>query len=471
MNIKSKGIFSSLVIRYIVFVLIFIVSVVLTVVFIYFRISVSASNGQVPKLTTIDIVRADYENIDVKDIENLSGWVEILDENMKVIFVLGNKSDDKTFYTEQDLINTLNMDSNSKYLGLIKSFKSQEGNNLYCLIKYPCDTFNLQLNMNKFTFKTGGFIYNNLLLGAMFFLILFTVNIILYSIWTSKKIKEPLREITKGIKKMAEGDYDSRIDFKAEREFAIIMDSFNSMVEKLKSVKEENIKIQQDKIRMLVDLSHDIRTPISAIQCFAKALSEGLIDNDEKKQRYYNTIYAKGERVSELIDDLFEFVKLESLDYKLHKTKNDFGEFIKRIIAGFYQEIEDKDFILEMKIPEEEIIIEFDEKLMNRAISNIVCNAIKYNPKGTKLRIEVIKTINSVIFEVADNGVGIPSHMKDYIFEPFVRVDQARKSDGGTGLGLAIARKIVEKHCGKLEIKGGKEDEKTMFQISLDKYE
>lgn len=96
-------------------------------------------------------------------------------------------------------------------------------------------------------------------------------------------------------------------------------------------------------------------------------------------------------------------------------------------------------------------------------------NAIKYNPEGTKLRIEITETSEAVILEIGDNGSGIPSHIKDTIFDPFVRGDESRKSSGGTGLGLAIAKKIVEKHNGKLKLYINKANEKTTFSISLPK--
>lgn len=221
---------------------------------------------------------------------------------------------------------------------------------------------------------------------------------------------------------------------------------------------------------MLIDLSHDIRTPISTIQCFSKALYEGLIEDQDKKQRYYHTIYTKCGRVSELINDLFEFVKLESTDYKPLIVESDFCEFIREIITEFYDEMEEKKYKLEICIPESEIIIGFDPNIMNRAISNLLCNALKYNPEGTKLRIEIKELSSTVILEIGDNGSGIPQHIQDIIFDPFVRGDEARKSDGGTGLGLAIAKKIVKKHNGKLELYTNNHNEKTTFAIILNKH-
>lgn len=467
MKNRSESIFLSLIKKYITFVLIIIISLILTLAFIVNQINISSRNGNLPKITSEAVVRSDYKNMDTGDIEALKGWVEILDEDMKVIYTRGVKKDDYYSYSQMDIINILNMDSHNKYLGIMQPFKSTDGRNLYCLVKYPSDVFTLQLNLNKSPYESGSIIYNNLIRGFLFFLLISTVNTVLFSKWTSKKINKPLLEITEGISKMAHGDYDTRIEFMAEKEFAVIRDSFNYMVERIKTTQEEKEKIEQDKYRMLVDLSHDIKTPIATIQGFSKALYEGLIVDEEKKQRYYYTIYTKGKRVSELVDDLFEFVKLGSVDYKLLVTKSDFCEFTRKIITEFYDEIEEKNIELDIRIPEKEILVEFDEKAMNRAVSNILCNALKYNPEGTKLRIEIREAPDAVILEIGDNGSGIPDHIKDTIFNPFVRGDEARRSDGGTGLGLAIAKKIIEKHNGRLELYTDKGDEKTTFSISL----
>lgn len=467
MKNKRESIFSELIKKYIAFVLAEIAALVLISAFTSFQISSSAENGKLPKLTAADIVNRDYKNMNISDIKKLKGWVEIVDENMKVIYIAGDKKDDYYSYSQQDIINVLNMDSHSRYLGMLQEFESMDGKKLYCLVKYPSDIFTLQLDLKKSPYQTGSIIYNNLIIGGVLFIILSVINLLLFSKWTSSKINMPLMHLTEGISKMTSGDYNTKIEFEAGKEFSIIRDSFNYMVERVKGAQEEKVKVEQDKVRMLVDLSHDIKTPISTVQAFSKALYEGLINDEEKKKRYYYTIYIKGKRVSELIDELFEFVKLESADYKLTLAKVDFCEFVRKIIAEFYDQLEENKFELDIRIPESEIVIDFDEKLMGRAISNILYNAIKYNPQGTKLRIEIKESDDAVILEIGDNGTGIPDHIKNIIFNAFVRGDEARKSDGGTGLGLAIAKKIIEKHNGRLELYTNKEHEKTVFCIEL----
>jgi len=329
--------------------------------------------------------------------------------------------------------------------------------------------FLLTLGYGSGIFSANWLGEDRLIKGITLFVILATVTIIFLSAWTSQKVKEPLTQITNGIIKMTQGNYTVRMEFNAQKEFALIRDSFNLMVEKLSLAEAEKQKMQLDKTKMLMDLSHDIKTPIATIQYFSKALSEGLIEDEEKKIRYYNTIYAKGCRVSQLIDDLSEFITLDSRRYNLSTKQGDFAEFTRRLITEFYDEIEEKGIKLELNITDNEVMVEFDERLMTRAIYNIIYNAVKYNPKGTNLRIEVIETKEEAVFQVGDNGIGISEQVKEHVFEPFVRGDLTRKSDGGLGLGLAISKKIVESHGGRLELTGGKGGEKTEFKISLKK--
>ncbi|WP_454052742.1 sensor histidine kinase [Clostridium sp. Marseille-Q7071] len=311
--------------------------------------------------------------------------------------------------------------------------------------------------------------YNMLIKAGIIFLLTFIINVILFSLWTSKKISKPLGKITEGMSKMSEGNYDTKIEFYAEREFAVIRDTFNFMAEKLKVMEREKKELEDRKTRMLVDLSHDIKTPITTIQGYSKALSEGLIEDEDKKIRYYNTIFNKAGRVSELTDDLFEFVKLESVDYKLLITKTDYVEFVRKIIVDHYEEIEEKGFELDLRFPEKEILLGFDTKLISRAISNIIENALKYNPDGIKLRIEIIEEYDKVILEIGDNGIGIPENIKNRIFDAFVRGEESRKDDGGTGLGLAISKMIIERHGGQLRLKNQVTEEKSVFSIILNK--
>jgi signal transduction histidine kinase len=172
-------------------------------------------------------------------------------------------------------------------------------------------------------------------------------------------------------------------------------------------------------------------------------------------------------RVSELIDDLFELSRLESGKQELKLETTDLTELIKGMAAEYYEQFEEKSLLLELDIPDRQIFSQIDRKQITRAISNLLINAIRYNPPGTTIRIGLAVTDSGLAIEISDNGTGIPENLRDTIFEPFVRGDSSRHSDGGTGLGLAIARSIAVSHGGSLRLLSCTGTYKTSFVLEL----
>ncbi|WKL01529.1 ATP-binding protein [Paenibacillus amylolyticus] len=139
---------------------------------------------------------------------------------------------------------------------------------------------------------------------------------------------------------------------------------------------------------------------------------------------------------------------------------------MREIMADTYGEIEQKQFVLHVLVPDQEIYARYDPELLSRVIQNLITNALSYNPLGTELRVELIPLHTHVVIEVADNGVGIPQELWSTIFDPFVRGDEARTATGGTGLGLSIARRNTEKMGGRL-ILSRRGRETTVFTIEI----
>ena len=164
---------------------------------------------------------------------------------------------------------------------------------------------------------------------------------------------------------------------------------------------------------------------------------------------------------------MFEFAKFENNNYKITFEEIDLAEYLRQIIVSFVDELEEKEFNLDINILEEQVMFKTDIKLFKRLINNLVENAIKYNNKGTTLRIELRDIGKYIVIEVADNGVGIDEKVRDNIFDAFVRGDESRKSDGGSGLGLSIAKKIVQNLKGEISLLPSSNKEKTIFYIKL----
>ena len=196
---------------------------------------------------------------------------------------------------------------------------------------------------------------------------------------------------------------------------------------------------------MLSDIAHDLRTPITTMAGYSKALSDGMV-SDEKKQEYLDAIMAKSERVNELIQLLFDYVKLDSDGFSLNRQPTDIYEIVRECGAIQYSDIEDAGMELEVDIPEKEMKLSVDKIQLSRVITNLITNAIKHNEKGDRIALVVDQYDDRIQIMVADSGKKIPDEKAEHLFEPFIMGDESRNSRGGSGLGLSIAKKIVEMH-------------------------
>ena len=206
---------------------------------------------------------------------------------------------------------------------------------------------------------------------------------------------------------------------------------------------------------MLSDIAHDLRTPITTVSGYARALADGMVPK-ERVPEYLDSIQKKSERMNELISLLFDYVKLDSDGFKLAKEKTDICELLRETAAVLYQDVEDKGDTFDIDIPEEAIVLELDRMQFSRVISNLITNAVKHNESGTEIGLFLRNREDEDIrIIVADTGKMIPDDKKDTIFDPFVMGDESRQSKGGSGLGLSIARKVVEMHGSKIRLLQG----------------
>ncbi len=216
-----------------------------------------------------------------------------------------------------------------------------------------------------------------------------------------------------------------------------------SKIEQAREDKEREYERKRN--LMLSDIAHDLRTPMTTVSGYAKALSDGVVAED-KRPEYLDAIMRKSERMNDLIGLLFDYVRLGSEGFTLNKTDIDLCETVRECAAMQYQDIEDAGMELDVDIPEEKIVINADRLQFQRTITNLITNAIKHNNKGTKIGVYVITERNRVRIVVADSGSLIDQKTAEHIFEPFVMSDESRSSKGGSGLGLSIAAKVMDMH-------------------------
>lgn len=471
MNRRNGKLLISLFKNYITFVITLTLIFCISYMYLGYKMSKTVEEQQAPVLDLLHGKLKDYKDLNEDVLIKLDGYVEVLNKNRQVVHRGGAipKEGIKEYYSEYELLQTIAMnDSNGYYHVLLDTIEGDNGDDFKTiLLRVPKDKVYLAINLFSVPYSLGKPLFKLYIKVIVIALVFFLISVVSYSIWTAKKLKKPLSKIDDALGKVIEGDYEEKLVLDGEKEFIVISDTINYLIDKLKSSQEENKRLQESKTRMLIDLSHDIKTPITTIRGFSAALYENLIEEEEQKKRYYKTIYSKSEIVGELVDDLFEFVKLESVQYTLKLETVDICEFLRQLIAEYFDEINEREFDLVVNIPDSIIYLNIDKRLFRRAINNLIENAMKYNPKGTRLTIEVRDLLRIIIIEISDNGIGIPDEIKEILFDPFVRGDLSRKSDGGSGLGLSITKKIIESHNGEISIVKRKGGDNTIFSIKM----
>lgn len=262
-------------------------------------------------------------------------------------------------------------------------------------------------------------------------------------------VDKPVQKIVEALNRLADGKYDEKIDFESRNEFDDIKDAFNSMSEKLETAEKIKQNAENERVLLFANMAHDLKTPITSIIGFSKALSDGIITDDIKKAEYLTTINSKAVKMNDLIDRLFEYVKLESADNILHKENCDVAEILRNCLADGYAEYEDKRIQLEIQIPEIPVIKNVDKIELSRVYTNLLNNVLKHNTSDINVLVKMEEDGKVLI---ADSGEPLPAEVQDSLFIPFVSGDKSRQSKNGSGLGLALAYKIMKKHSGDLRL-------------------
>jgi len=292
-----------------------------------------------------------------------------------------------------------------------------------------------QLNQKNYTFF------------LIFQLILFIVVNIPFVFFMINHIDKPVQKILKALNKIKEEDFSYKVDFKSNNEFDDINDSINLMSQELEKSKKLRDEVENQRTMLFANMAHDLKTPITSIQGYSKALVDGVVDSEEKSKDYIKTIYSKSQSMNDLIERMFEYVKMDSKDNVLHFEETDLAELLRNCVASSYSEFEDKKIDLEIQIPEEPVLKNVDRVEITRVFTNLLNNVLAHNFGNIRCLVKMDSN-GSVI--VADSGEKISEDIQNQLFLPFVKGDSSRKSGRGSGLGLSLSKKIMDKHNGKI---------------------
>jgi signal transduction histidine kinase len=292
------------------------------------------------------------------------------------------------------------------------------------------------------------------------YIFLVLVTVLLAIIRLGSKMRKPLRQLRIAMNGFANGDRE-QVDIKqGTKEFNQVVETFNNMEKELK-------KSEEYRQKMLADISHDLKTPITVIQGYIDAMKDGLIPEKETK-KYLDIISQKTSTMVELINSFSDYSRLEHPKFKYEFEEGDICEYFREYVALKYPELTLAGYNVDVDIPEDKVIVNFDKIQFKRVFENIISNAVKYTESGTTIYFSLKQGKDIMKIVIGDDGVGIPDELREIIFEPFVVAENARSNGQGTGLGLSIAKTIVENHKGKIFISDRKVNGKgTFFEVVL----
>ncbi|MEG0430975.1 MAG: HAMP domain-containing sensor histidine kinase [Anaerovoracaceae bacterium] len=302
--------------------------------------------------------------------------------------------------------------------------------------------------------------------GITLFAVMYVVLLFIFARWINKKVTSPITLLNKAILDFRDKKTVKHINYKGLSELENICRSFDELAETLVNTERKQKDLEDAKKKLIADISHDLKTPITVIQGYSEAINMGILTKEQEKE-YTQIIHSKAKRLTELIDTLFEYSSFEHNDYKMELKPADICEVTRKYLADKYDEIKLNGYELEIEVPEEEIIVNINEVQMTRVFENIISNSIKYAQKGDKIFFEIEKIDGKVNIVIGDNGLGIPEEFEKSIFLPFYQANNARGN--GSGLGLAVCKRIVELHKGTISVDGKKtEKHSILFKIVLD---
>ncbi|WP_100065550.1 HAMP domain-containing sensor histidine kinase [Miniphocaeibacter massiliensis] len=431
---KKKTLFKELLGSFIKFTLLLILAfIVMTVILIYGGFMKMGLNIN----HTSEFITQEGEFNERFIIDRLNGWIEKIDSDNEVREVVGSKKNSKSKYTEKELEKMLSYsNSDNKYMTTMEEIDGER-----YLIVVEKDRIDISYNLNPIKkYFTE--------IGIIVFLGLYVLIIYLMSKNISTKIKEPIYKILDGMDKVKSGEKNIHIDFYSKNELNELKDNFNEMILKLEREENNRIQKEEEKNRLLLDLSHDIKTPISTIKSYSIALKDNLVDEKDKND-YYEIIDKKSSRISYLVDEMNNLLKLDSHEYKINLEYVNFSEIVRKVISEYYTDLENKGLETNLDIQEKDIYLNIEPNLIKRVLNNLIENQIKYN-NGKMFEISLYKENSNVYFKIRDDGDIIDIDLQKNLFYPFTRGDKARVSSGGLGLGLSISKKIIDKHNGEI---------------------
>ena len=271
--------------------------------------------------------------------------------------------------------------------------------------------------------------------------------------WIYKRILVPLDKMRIATKKIADGNFDYELDEKDFVEIPFLYNDFEKMRIKLKENEEEKILSENAARELVSNISHDLKTPLTAIRGYVEGILDGVASSPQKVRDYLTTIYNKTNDMTKLIDELLYYSRVSGNEFSYNFEKTNVKEFFDDYVKDLYLELDTIkiNFSYSANV-DADTVIDIDREQIKRALNNIVANAVKYMDKeDPEIHFRVKENMDAINIRISDNGRGIDEKDLPHIFERFYRSDASRNTKlGGSGIGLSIVKKVIENHEGSV---------------------
>lgn len=267
-------------------------------------------------------------------------------------------------------------------------------------------------------------------------------------------VTDTVRELMDGAAKIREGDFSARIDVSGEDELAELGETFNEMAAQLEQAAAEAERLDAVRRDLVAWASHDLRTPLASLRAMVDALADGVVTDPATTQRYLEQSQTEIERMSHLINDLFELAQLDAGEQEMASEPSSLSDLISDTLAAFTARARTKNIELCGSVDPRVDPVCMAPDRISRVLYNLLENAIRHTPPGGEIALAARPDGAEILVTVRDSGEGIPPEAMPYIFDRFYRGEKSRSrggyTSGGAGLGLAIVKRLVEAHGGRI---------------------
>lgn len=265
---------------------------------------------------------------------------------------------------------------------------------------------------------------------------------------------------------IAQGHLDHRIPFRVNGNQQHVITSVNALVDTITQAMQEERASEKSKDELITNVSHDLRTPLTSIIGYLGLIEDHQYQSEEDIVKYSHIAYDKAKQMKNLVEDLFEYTKVQQHGAPVNLMTVDLGQLLEQVGASFELEADKKGMAINVSCEPTPLLITADPEKLGRLFSNLVANALKYGHGASYIHLTAKQLGEKVVITVADDGEKIPAESVKHLFERFYRVESSRnKATGGTGLGLAIVQSIVELHHGSVTARS--DDQETAFVVTL----